>query len=274
MSKRKSSPILVTLLVTLFALTAWAVIPAIQSGCAHARGVAKRVHTGTLFQQFYAELEKRKDPDFPKTREELLTMLKRANIDWNSCSLESGQVLDGWKRPIRIQFNPSNSVWTFASAGEDGEFETGDDLEFRSEERWQYESMIIGPNAGRPVVVDVPDGYKFVHSKYGMGAAIYSQAGSEFKFDFGHGPHKGRIEKWRHGEVMAPYIILDEVVKNGLGSGELMITNHIQGDRHYAIFEGEPGYKVQGYPVGNSEIEAFKFIVKSLRFHKSEESDD
>ena len=273
MAKRKSSPITVTLLVTLFALTAWAVIPAIQSGYAHARGVALRTHTGFLFQQFYAELEKRKDSDFPKTREQLFSTLEEANIDWNSCSLESGQVLDGWKRAIRIEFNPSNSVWSFLSAGEDGQFGTDDDLEKLSEERWRFETMIIGPDAGRPVAVDVPHGYKFVHSKHGPGAAVYSQVGSEFTFHFGHGLHNGRIEEWRNSEAMAPYIIFDGVVENGLGAGQLMITNY-QGERHYAIFEGEPGYKVQGYPAGDFEIADFNFIVKSLRFHEPEEAGD
>lgn len=86
-------------------------------------------HTHFALSQITERLEEAEDSTFPRTTTELLATLRASNIDWNSCGIERGRILDGWGRVIEATFDRTAGIWTFRSAGRDAEMGTEDDIE-------------------------------------------------------------------------------------------------------------------------------------------------
>ena len=62
---------------------------------------------------------------------DLVSGLERIDIDWNSCRVHGGLILDAWGREIQIDRTEFHVSLT--SAGFDGAFETEDDISIRVE---------------------------------------------------------------------------------------------------------------------------------------------
>lgn len=68
-------------------------------------------HTSFLFRQIQDAL--RKGP-LPKTESDLIAILNRSSLDWNSCRLAGDTVLDGWGQRIALTMRAGDSVLTKA----------------------------------------------------------------------------------------------------------------------------------------------------------------
>ncbi len=55
---------------------------------------------------------------------------EKRNIDWNSCSVVDGKILDGWGQPCRIKCKKgaSGSEFRYSSPGADGVWGSDDDI--------------------------------------------------------------------------------------------------------------------------------------------------
>lgn len=63
-----------------------------------------------------------------KTQADLVTFISSKRIDWNSCRLDGGEILDAWGVSMRVMFRGSAPSITLISAGPDRRFDTSDDL--------------------------------------------------------------------------------------------------------------------------------------------------
>jgi hypothetical protein len=57
---------------------------------------------------------------------ELLALIPRWNIDWNSCEFRDGVILDSWGTPAEVGVDPATIH--LRSAGPDRRFNTADDI--------------------------------------------------------------------------------------------------------------------------------------------------
>lgn len=89
------------------------------------RNEAKRTHTCFLLNQIN---EVATTPSLPGSKSELLQLLKRSEIDWNSCKLTSEEVLDSWGTPFQLDFDGMPDHFAIRSAGADKKLKTKDDI--------------------------------------------------------------------------------------------------------------------------------------------------
>ena len=61
----------------------------------------------------------------------LLAMLRRSDIDWNSCGIADDRLLDGWHRTVSISATQTSLI--LRSTGRDGVAATADDITERIE---------------------------------------------------------------------------------------------------------------------------------------------
>jgi hypothetical protein len=59
---------------------------------------------------------------------ELIRLLEKSNIDWNSCKLTASEVLDSWGTPILFDFVGIPDQFEMRSAGPDRQMNTEDDI--------------------------------------------------------------------------------------------------------------------------------------------------
>jgi hypothetical protein len=87
-----------------------------------------RAHTQFAFAQITEYLNERSGTELPKNERDLILLLHKASIDWNSCNLNGSNITDPWAVPVRMKFDDKNSQWAIRSAGEDRKFDTPDDI--------------------------------------------------------------------------------------------------------------------------------------------------
>jgi hypothetical protein len=63
-----------------------------------------------------------------RTQSELIQLLEKSHIDWNSCKLTSSEVLDSWGNPLLFDFGGIPDQFEMRSAGPDGRMNTKDDI--------------------------------------------------------------------------------------------------------------------------------------------------
>jgi len=105
---------------------------------------ANQVHTDLALVQVAEFLSTRSKDEMPTNTTDLITVLRSASIDWNSCSINSGGLTDSWGSPIRMTFDEKNTRWTFLSSGKDRRFDTPDDIQ---EHTQTTSEQVIPPNA-------------------------------------------------------------------------------------------------------------------------------
>lgn len=86
---------------------------------------ANRMQTYFLLNQIKAVAA---SPFLPGSKPELIQLLKRSNIDWNSCKLTSEEVLDSWGTPFHLDFGGIPDRFEMRSAGADKKLDTDDDI--------------------------------------------------------------------------------------------------------------------------------------------------
>lgn len=91
----------------------------------NARKQANRTHTHFLLNQIN---EVAATPTLVRTKPELIQLLKQSNIDWNSCRLTAGEVLDSWGTPVHFDFGGIPNRFEMKSAGPDKRMNTNDDI--------------------------------------------------------------------------------------------------------------------------------------------------
>lgn len=84
----------------------------------------RRVHTEFLFAQIDLEF---RPAGGVKSVTELAEHLADQPVDWNSCSLRDGVILDGWEEAIRFTVTDKGG-FELVSAGADRSFGTSDDI--------------------------------------------------------------------------------------------------------------------------------------------------
>jgi hypothetical protein len=92
--------------------------------------LTRQAHTGSLFSQldmtYHQHLkEGGRSVDSENSFLALVAQWK-PKIDWESCSLRSDAILDGWKTPVQISVDPL--AINLRSAGRDRSFQTTDDI--------------------------------------------------------------------------------------------------------------------------------------------------
>lgn len=95
----------------------------------------RSTHTRFALSLITERLDEFGETDFPETSKELLAVLRKSNIAWNSCGIEGDKILDGWGQPIQTAFDESSGTWTFRSPGWDSEIGTEDDIEITTERK-------------------------------------------------------------------------------------------------------------------------------------------
>ena len=104
----------------------------------------KHVHTDFALVQVTEFLKTRPKDEMPTNTTDLITALRSASIDWNSCSINSRGLTDSWGSPIRMTFDEKHTRWTFLSSGKDRKFDTPDDIQERTQ---TTSEQVIPPNA-------------------------------------------------------------------------------------------------------------------------------
>ena len=67
-------------------------------------------------------------PTLIRTKPEMIRLLKKSNIDRNSCKLTASEVLDSWGTPILFDFAGIPDRFEIRSAGPDQRKNTNDDI--------------------------------------------------------------------------------------------------------------------------------------------------
>ena len=93
----------------------------------------RNAHTHFALGQMAEIVEEVGNADYPRTKIELLAVLRSSAIDWNSCGIEGSEIYDGWGQAITTTFDESGGIWTFRSPGKDRKIGTDDDIEKRTE---------------------------------------------------------------------------------------------------------------------------------------------
>lgn len=89
----------------------------------------RETQTHFAIRQATELLDQIDDAGFPRTTAGLIDRLRSSSIDWNSCGIRGGQVLDGWGNPITTTFDNKDEIWSFHSFGKDGKSGTADDID-------------------------------------------------------------------------------------------------------------------------------------------------
>lgn len=118
-------PLLPTTLIALFVIGIWMWL---FNTLSSTYSKVHDIHTHLALSQITERLHEIEDANFPTTETELLTILRASKIDWNSSGIEGDQILDGWGRPITMDYDESAQTWTFRSSGKDAELGTDDDI--------------------------------------------------------------------------------------------------------------------------------------------------
>ena len=118
-------PLLPTTLIALFVIGIWMWL---FNTLSSTYSKVHDSHTHLALSQITERLHEIEDANFPTTETELLTILRASKIDWNSSGIEGDQILDGWSRPITMDYDESAQTWTFRSSGKDAELGTDDDI--------------------------------------------------------------------------------------------------------------------------------------------------
>lgn len=95
----------------------------------HSSARIREAHAHFVIRQITERLDQIDDADVPRTPADLIAQLGSAGIDWNSCGIHRGQILDGWGSPIKTTFDGKTGSWAFRSLGRDGRSGTADDIE-------------------------------------------------------------------------------------------------------------------------------------------------
>lgn len=90
---------------------------------------SRDAHTRFAVSQMVSHLSELDQADFPMSSSDLIKALKESSIDWNSCSVDGEQILDGWGQSMDATFDQSTASWTFRSSGKDRNFGTHDDIQ-------------------------------------------------------------------------------------------------------------------------------------------------
>lgn len=107
------------------------------------------VHSRFALSQMVSHLGELEEAEFPKSPGELIKVLKESSIDWNSCRIDDGRILDGWGQPMISTFDDSTVTWILSSSGRDGKFWTVDDIEVAAPRTQHGEPAAAGQPATR-----------------------------------------------------------------------------------------------------------------------------
>jgi len=84
------------------------------------------IHTKFLFNQL-EEILKNEGTPLTST-EAFFQIVKKSNIDWNSCKMEQQTIFDSWDEPIIIQIQTETKEWLFHSSGANRLMGDSDDI--------------------------------------------------------------------------------------------------------------------------------------------------
>jgi hypothetical protein len=112
---------------------------------------SRETHTRFAISQIVSHIDGLEEAEFPMSSGDLIKQLKEASIDWNSCRIDGGRILDGWGQSIDATFDHSTESWTFRSSGKDRNFGTDDDIQGSTPRNAKGEQGGTGQPATRPV---------------------------------------------------------------------------------------------------------------------------
>ena len=115
------------------------------------KGVSRLVswregHTYYVLTEVADTLNGLEQADFPRDVPTLVASLKNSVIEWDICGLSEQGIRDAWGNSIKCEFAESSMVWSFTSAGKDGELATSDDFLVASRQRSTGEAPARAPS--------------------------------------------------------------------------------------------------------------------------------
>ena len=90
---------------------------------------SRDAHTRFAISQIVSHLGELEEAELPMSSGDLIRTLKESSIDWNSCRVNGGRILDGWGQSMDATFDQSIATWTLRSSGMDRNFGTDDDIQ-------------------------------------------------------------------------------------------------------------------------------------------------